>query len=90
MVEKPIRSWRVIPAQDQDGWFVYFDASTERLTLRDLTEDEKLATLDSVRSVSGLIRSDTDEETDGCDKVRETFPDLSFVQLVLLEESDYE
>jgi len=56
-LEKSILSWRVVPAQDQDGWFVYFDASQELLTLRDLTEAEKSATLDKLGSVSALSPS---------------------------------
>jgi len=62
-------SWRVLKAPDVHGFFMYFDGSREAPGVRDLTEDEKSATLDSFRSVSGLIRSDSPEEIDGCELV---------------------
>ena len=52
---KPIRNWRVIPAQDQGGVFVFFDPSIELLELRDLREEEKSAKVDRSVSVSGLV-----------------------------------
>ncbi len=65
--QKPIRDWRVVGPDSGPGLFVWFDPALERLTLRDLTEGEKFANLDKHRSVSGLIRSDQSERSDGCD-----------------------
>ncbi len=86
MEEKPLRVWRVSKPDQGPGLFVWFDPETERLSLRDLTEEEKSATLDKLSSVSGLIRFDQAKEADGCDGVRRDSPDPSFVQLELLEE----
>ncbi len=58
--------WRCHAADDGVGIMVYFDPHIELLTLRDLLEDEKSVTLDKLRSVSGLIRSDQAEVADGC------------------------
>ncbi len=66
MSEKPIRVWRLVTPEQGPGLFVWFDPDTERLSLRDLTEDEKAVTLDSVPSVSGSIGSDQPEAADGC------------------------
>jgi hypothetical protein len=66
-MQKQIKAWRVKPAEDTYGWFVYFDASTELLTLRDLTEAEKLDRLDKLGSVSASEPIDYSEESDGCD-----------------------
>ena len=59
MEEKPIRGWRVGYAEGMHGVHVWFDPNRERLTLRDLTEEEKSVILDKLSSVSGLIRSET-------------------------------
>ena len=66
-MEKPIAGWRVMKAFDQEGLLVWFDPTSERLSLRDLTEAEKADMLDRSGSVSGLIRFDQDEITDGCE-----------------------
>ena len=66
-MEKPIRRWRCSYSMAPEGVSVWFDPTTELLTLRDLTEDEKLTNLDKRRSVSGSIRSDQAEEIDGCE-----------------------
>ncbi len=58
MEEKPVRLWRISRPDQGPGLFVWFDPEVERLTLRDLTEDEKSVTLDKLGSVSGSIRSD--------------------------------
>ncbi len=78
MPSKQIANWRVTPAQDMYGWYVYFDASRELLTLRDLTEDEISANLDKLSSVSGSIRSDYPEESDGCDGPGDSLQGLLF------------
>ncbi len=55
-------------AEDRSGFFMYFDASREMPGLRGLTEDEKIAYLDSVRSVSGIGRGRGPADVqDGCD-----------------------
>ncbi len=59
------------PAEDSRGVFVWFDPSTERLTLRDLDKDEKSAYLDSVISVSGLAEAEDPCVVDGCDSARD-------------------
>ena len=76
---KPIRGWRVVGPESGPGLFVWFDPDTELLTLRDLTEDEKLANLDSVVSVSALVEGEAGTaSTDGCEGSRER---TSFTQL---------
>ncbi len=76
--EKPLRGWRMSKPELGPGLFVWFDPETEGLTLRDLTEDEMSVNLDKQCSVSGLIRSDDAEVSDGCDQllfdVEEGFP----------------
>ena len=54
MAEKPIREWRVMKSFNSTGLLCWFDPATERLMLRDLTEDEKAGTLDKLDSVSAL------------------------------------
>ncbi len=85
MESKPIRGWRMLGPESGPGLLIWVDPDTELLTLRDLTEDEKCSTLDKRRSVSGLIRSDTPEVTDGCDGSQLSLGP-SFVQLDPLEE----
>ena len=86
--EKPIRIWRISVPDQGPGLFVWFDPENERLSLRDLSEDEKVVTLDKLSSVSGLIRSDQAEESDGCNgALRKESP--SFVQYSFLEEVDH-
>ncbi len=67
-MEKEIRLWRLSSA-DPAGCNVWFDPTTELLTLRDLTEDEKLVTLDKLGSVSALAQFDHVGEIDGCELV---------------------
>ena len=82
----------MISAGDVDGYFVYFDASREAVGVRDLTDDEKSVTLDKQVSVSGLIRSDQAEESDGCEHVsaplRRVLLQLDLMDLI--EESENE
>ena len=85
---KEIRAWRCFGTPGQPGLHVWFDPRTEILILRDLTMAEKLATLDKPGSVSGSIRSDQAEISDGCDGPAPSGCRPSFMQLPLdLEES---
>ncbi len=65
-MEIPIRNWRLLAADDVNGYFLYFDASSERVTLRELTRDEKIAYLDKPSSVSAPSRVDQAKDSDGC------------------------
>ena len=65
--EKQIRWWRISATEGQPGLHVWFDPAHELLTLRDLTEAEKSATLDEPGSVSALrLFRDYAEVIDGC------------------------
>ena len=66
MTEKPIRLWRVSYPDSGPGLSVWFDPQAERLSLRDLTEGEKLDILDSDRSVSALGQGEGAAIIDGC------------------------
>ena len=66
-MEKPLRDWRIMQIEGQHGLFVWFDPFLERLILRDLTEDDQDATLDSVVSVSGLDEDEGSVVSDGCE-----------------------
>ena len=54
--------------EDMHGFFMYFDALRECPGVRELTEDEKSAYLDSVVSVSAVERErDQIDLIDGCE-----------------------
>ena len=89
MAEKVLSQWRCLQAQDEHGVMVYFDPRKERLTLRDLTEDEKSVRLDKLSSVSGLIRSDQLELLHGCEGPFEGGAPQSVLD-TLWEGTDYE
>ncbi len=87
--EKEIRGWRLFRTAGQPGVHVWFDPTTELLTLRDLTMVEKLATLDKLGSVSVLRLAGDAEVIDGCEQgSRGSLESPSFVQLDFLKESD--
>ncbi len=69
------KSWRVM-RDDAGDHYMYFDASTECPATRELTEAEKIARLDKLGSVRGMVRSDQLELEDGCDGPRESLEGL--------------
>ena len=58
MTDKPIRMWRMRDAEDQIGMYIWFDPTSEAVSLRDLTEGEKCVILDNDVSVSGMFADD--------------------------------
>ncbi len=79
---RPPLSWRVRPAEDMYGWWVYFDASTEVVGIRGLTLPEKIARLDKLGSVSAVEPDEIPEEVDATRPV-ESLTQQSFRQLKL-------
>ena len=80
-MEKEIRMWRTSTPEKGPGLYIWFDPYTELLTLRDLTEDEKIDTLDKLSSVSDLSRPrvKVGEQMDAFWDRRDCEPSPSFV-----------
>ncbi len=70
-------SWRVFRDNSGDH-FMFFDPTTECPGTRNLTEDEKADRVDTLRSVSSVIRSDQLELIDDGDGPPDSLEDLPF------------
>ncbi len=84
MEGKTIREWRVLGSEGGRGVFVWFDPATERLELRDLTEEERSNYLDSLVSVSAMDEDEDATNKDACEGAQGYRPGPSFDQLDLL------
>jgi len=81
---KTILGWRISRIEGARDLSCVFDPYTERLLLRDLTEDEKSGMLDTEVSVSAVDRIGpadfVDPEKAGESKTRQSFRQLSFLK----------